>query len=140
MKIKKVEYKITKTGCWDCISHKPNNRDGYPYIQRNRNKITVSRYMWIKYNGAISDGFLVLHKCDNKLCINPAHLYLGTHKDNNRDIARRERSANMKLSNADVLKIRQLDGKMPRKEIALHYDISICYISQIINHKRRKHI
>ncbi len=43
------------------------------------------------FDGPIPDGFWVLHHCDNRRCIRPAHLYLGTNADNMRDCAARGR-------------------------------------------------
>jgi hypothetical protein len=49
------------------------------------------RKAWALIYGPIPAGMLVLHRCDNPPCCNPAHLYLGTHKDNYRDMASRGR-------------------------------------------------
>jgi hypothetical protein len=50
---------------------------------------------------------MVLHSCDNPACCNPAHLRLGTHADNMRDVALRHRSGLRKLSDDDIAAIRQ---------------------------------
>lgn len=47
--------------------------------------ISAHRASWIIANGKISGGLQVLHRCNNSLCINPNHLYLGTHENNMRD-------------------------------------------------------
>lgn len=50
------------------------------------------RVAWIKTNGEIPHGMHVLHRCDNKLCINVSHLFLGTHADNMRDMKNKGRA------------------------------------------------
>ena len=52
------------------------------------------RQAWEDANGPIPDGMHVLHSCDNKPCINPEHLFLGTHRDNMRDSAAKGRHKN----------------------------------------------
>lgn len=51
------------------------------------------RVAWILTFGPIPDGLWVLHKCDNPPCCNPAHLFLGTHRDNMLDMHRKRRGA-----------------------------------------------
>ena len=89
----------------------------------------------------------VLHKCDNPPCINPAHLFLGTVADNNRDRAKRgrsavgERHAKSKLTERDVLELRELreDGQTHR-ELAARFGVTHQSIAAIVNRRSWRHI
>lgn len=60
--------------------------DGYGIIDFNgKQSCVLTRVVWQIWNGAIPDGMLVCHHCDHPSCCNPAHLFLGTQKDNARD-------------------------------------------------------
>lgn len=89
---------------------------------------------------------MVLHKCDNRRCCNPDHLYLGTHEDNMRDLVVRGRSTkgrrkpkkNGKLTDADIFAIRDLlsNTSYTQTEIASMYNLNPCTVSRIKNAKR----
>ena len=64
-------------------------------------------------NGTIPDGLFVLHKCNHKLCINPKHLYVGTHNDNMKDLSdagtlKGSNNGNSILSEEDVREIKEM--------------------------------
>ncbi len=75
--------------CWEWQNNKDSNGYGMVKIQGLYTKASRVAYQII--NGAILDGLHVLHKCDNPGCINPDHLFTGTHQDNMNDKTRKGR-------------------------------------------------
>lgn len=81
--------------------------------------------------GGISDGVMVLHSCDNPKCVNPAHLFLGTAKDNGSDMARKDRSthgskstkAKTTESTVSAMHAAYSNGRRTIKSIAVQFDM-----------------
>jgi len=88
--VRAIQYTINDRGCHEVVSHRPSVK-GYMRISIRNQTFFMHRYIWEKYNGPIPDGLFVCHKCDNRICINPEHLFLGTQKDNMQDMTQKGR-------------------------------------------------
>lgn len=87
--------------------------DGYGTIRVHYKKLRAHVYSWVLHFGPIQNNLLVLHKCDVPKCVNPSHLFLGTHLDNMMDKVQKGRQSKglfngrSKLSVANVQFIRR---------------------------------
>jgi len=81
---------ITENGCIEWT--KQRDKGGYGVISINNYPHRVPRVSYETYIGPITPGLLVLHKCDNRACFNPDHLFLGTYQDNTDDMVRKGRN------------------------------------------------
>ena len=82
------------SGCWLWMA--AGGADGrYGRIGVNGNSRLAHRVAWELYRGPISGNEHVLHKCDVTICVNPDHLFLGSHADNMRDMAEKGRAVGL---------------------------------------------
>src|SRR5882762_2517021 len=106
---------IREDGCWMFLG--PWNSHGYGHLSYDGHVYRAHRASWELYNGPIPDDLNVLHKCDNRWCINPEHLFLGTLKDNADDMRAKgrdtygenvgEKNGQAVLTSDEVLQIRR---------------------------------
>lgn len=92
----RFEAKIEKqkNGCWIWKSSKTNS--GYGKFNIRGKHMVAHRYSYELYKGSIPKGMCICHSCDNKLCVNPEHLWIGTQKDNIQDCKNKGRLPNLK--------------------------------------------
>lgn len=139
--------RVNKTNtCWLWIGGSIS--DGYGTVSRCGLMEKCHRVSWILTYGNIPPNKLVLHICDNTLCVNPDHLFLGTNADNTLDMINKGRSyhPNFKgeLNNASVLTennvkhIRALHPFISQTNLVLLFNTTQNNISRIINRKRWK--
>ena len=88
-------------GCWIWTACKTPS--GYGWFFINGKCQRAHRVSYEIHIGKIPKGLLVCHTCDNRLCVNPSHLFVGTHKDNMRDCIRKNRFVS---NEANFLKFR----------------------------------
>lgn len=81
--------KVPFSGCW--LWTGALDTDGYGMIAVGRGPKAAHRISWILHKGEIPLQQHVLHHCDIPCCVNPAHLFLGTHADNMKDGAKKGR-------------------------------------------------
>lgn len=71
------------------------NTNGYGRIRIGKKSCGAHRVAYEVFIGPIPEGMLVCHKCDNRRCIEPTHLFLGTHADNTQDMLQKGRGQHM---------------------------------------------
>lgn len=116
--------------CW-CWKGRIEKQTGYGKFAWGGNRATSAhRFAWISTNGEIPNGMLVCHKCDNRPCCNPHHLFLGTIAENNRDMFNKGRGSppphSPRFTAEDVLRIRSkwIPHKVTMSMIALEEGVS----------------
>ena len=131
--------------CWEWQA---SRLQGYGVFNLRRKGERAHRVAWELTHGPIPEGLSVCHRCDNPPCVNPAHLFLGTQADNIADRHRKGRSRGVpgerhhkaKLTEADVLSIRQLYPYCSISEISREFGVRRATVYAIVHRQTWKHL
>jgi hypothetical protein len=141
----RFENKLNKTldGCWVWIGsiHGTRSAKRAPRgaIQIGRKRHSASRTSWLLYRGEIPGGQFVLHDCDNSLCVNPDHLYLGTQAQNMDDMAKRRRSWHLKLTE-DQVRYARSNPKIPTRRLAREWGVDPSSVAAARKFQSHRHV
>lgn len=141
--------KVNKTAdCW--LWTGKQNDHGYGIFTISSQQYRAHRVVWEVINGPIPGGKLVRHMCDQRMCVNPAHLVLGTAQDNAADAARRSRinrkrgsgTASAKLAEDQVAWARHewRSGRMTKAALARRFSVSNTTMDQALRRVTWKHV
>lgn len=140
-RIQRNHKKVSECWIWTgCVG-----KDGYGVLGVGRKQMRAHRASFEAFSGEIPGGLLVCHRCDQPLCVNPDHLFLGTPRDNTQDMIRKSRRKtlrgeshpNSKITMKDRETIRLLRSSGAKlSEVAEKFGIAIQTVSAIANGDR----
>lgn len=128
--------KVDKSGdCWEWIAGKSST--GYGKFCFNGKMTSAHRIAYLFHYGFLVHNILILHRCGNRGCVNPEHLYAGTHKDNYRDMVhhgrlavfRGEDNPSSKLTESQVALIRA--SNLSTRKIGKIFGVGSATVSRI---------
>lgn len=142
--------------CW--LWTAVRNNKGYGYLAEgapSRRRVLAHRASWEIHNGPIPPGMEVCHRCDNPGCVNPSHLFVGSHAENLHDMLQKERHGSVthpnaaligeshpmaKLSEDDVRNIRASWPQESQRSLARRYRVDRALIRKIVRRDLWKHV
>lgn len=137
------EHVLLDDGCWLWTGKKFSS--GYGRFNWRGKSMLAHRAAWWLYHNQ-PPGLVVMHLCDNPLCVKPDHLRLGDHADNSADMRAKgrgcigEKNPHAKLTADDVLQIRALCGHETNASIARRYGLSTASVWAIQHRKSWGHV
>jgi len=146
--------KVNKSGdCWEWTGY--FDTSGYGQISMSGRALLAHRISYVIHHPLTIDlrehrEICVCHTCDNRKCVNPSHLFLGSVADNNRDREAKgrgnqpkgEKHRDAKLTEQQVreIRIKYANGGISLRQLALEYGINFGTVGKIISRKLWKHI
>lgn len=117
--LRKVELNVN-TDCWEWRGG--TNNLNYGMIRDDKRMRTTHRVSYEEHVGKIPPGMCVCHSCDNTLCCNPNHLWLGTHSQNTQDMINKGRAKPFGMHRTGV---GGMKGKVMPRTLCVHCNRSI---------------
>jgi hypothetical protein len=136
------KFEIKEGGCWEWIAS-TDGKFGYGKFHYIDKDWYAHRFAYFLFVGSIND-LDVCHKCDNPKCVNPEHLFLGTHQDNMKDKTMKGRCIGLvgetnhfhKLTVTDVIRIKaSAIAGVTCRTLATQYEVTYQTIWNIVNEK-----
>ncbi len=140
---------VVKTdGCWNSTYRVLTG--GYASLRYGGRQWSAHRFSFFLSNGPIPDGMCVCHRCDNRLCVRPDHLFLGTNADNSADMVTKRRAASgirnraSKLTPENVAYVHANYGRnglggMSQPALARMFGVSHVAIGKILRGENRRY-
>lgn len=134
-------YKVMPSGCWEW--QRAILKNGYGTLRRDGRQWRAHRYSYKLAHGSVPHDMDVRHSCDNRKCVNPAHLSIGTRLQNMGDaqvrdrLPRGEKHKCAKLNRLDAARIRLLCKTMTQKAVAKIFGVTPSTVCAVVNRYKR---
>ena len=148
----RAKFDVTESGCWNWRFTKPGRAEARANtFWINGTVVSAAKASWLLFRGEVPAGKILCHSCDNGLCVNPDHLWLGSNAENTADMIAKGRQApaignalpQTKLTASDVRDIRAAMLNAPRGTLARltrQFGVNKATIQDILLGKTWKHL